>query len=332
MHNTRYNDTLMKQIVLFLSFLLFLPAQPLQAREMIDRIVAVINDEVITQSELDRNLAPVYQEYKQRFTGQAFMRKMNEARMRVLNQMIEDKLVLQEAKLKEIQVTGQEIDRKVDEIKRRFNTQDDFQRYLDAQGITLRKLRKRYQEMLAIQKLQNMAVRSRVTVSPLEARRYYDENGDKFITPEAYLVNSITIRKKAPDSGFNRNDDQARKKIQGLRKRIVEGKVPFEEVAKENSEDTHAAEGGDMGFISKGEFIPHLEEAIFALKPSEISSVLESEIGYHLFLLRERRDKTEKTFEESKKMIERMLYNKKMQTRFDEWVNRLRRDAYISIR
>jgi parvulin-like peptidyl-prolyl isomerase len=147
------------------------------------------------------------------------------------------------------------------------------------------------------------------------------------VMPEAFHVSSITIRKKSA-----RESELARQKLLGLRKRIVEGGVPFDEVARQNSEDTHAAEGGDMGWISRGDFIPQLEEAIFRLKPKEVTPVLESDIGWHLFRLEEHRAKKTKTFEETKEQIEGYLYSEKSRKRFEEWVARLRKDAYISIR
>jgi len=188
-------------------------------------------------------------------------------------------------------------------------------------------MRDRYRDMIMIQKIQYLEVRSKVAVSPVETERFYRENPEKFVMPEAFHVSSITIRKKSA-----RESELARQKLLGLRKRIVEGGVPFDEVARQNSEDTHAAEGGDMGWISRGDFIPQLEEAIFRLKPKEVTPVLESDIGWHLFRLEEHRAKKTKTFEETKEQIEGYLYSEKSRKRFEEWVARLRKDAYISIR
>jgi parvulin-like peptidyl-prolyl isomerase len=322
----------MKRI--FTTFLLLIlslcPIPRLHAAELLDKIVAVINDDIVTQSELDQNLAPVFQDYRARYQGEAFIENMTKARAQILNQMVEDKLVLQAAKAKKIPVGEEEVNRKVGDIKKRFRGEGDFQRFLDSQGITLTKLRQKYQDMLLMQKIQGAEVRSRVVVSPLEAKRYYDEHPDQFTMPEAFQVLSITLRKSGDkDAG---KTDSIRKKLEDLKKKIDSGALSFQNAAKQYSEDTHAEEGGDMGFISKGEFIPQLEEAIFKLKQEEVTDVLESEIGFHIFKLTEYRQKLTKTFEESKQQIENLVYSEKARQRFQEWVSELRKKAYISIR
>lgn len=296
------------------------------AKEMLDRIVAVVNDEVITQSELDRQLAPVYQSFKEQYKGAEFFTQMSKARVQILNQMVEDKLVLQEARKKNIQISKQDVDRKLAEFKERFKSVNDFQRFLDSQGVTLNKMKERYRDMLMIQRMHQIAVRSRVVVSPLEAKRYYEEHPDEFMTPKGYLMRSITIRKADDKRGALRN------KLENLRKKIVNNEVEFEDAAVEHSEDTHADEGGNMDYISEGEFIPHLEEAMFKLNPGEVTPVLESEIGYHIFKMEDVREAEAPAFEDVKKKIEGMLYYQKSKKRFSEWVTQLREDAYISIR
>ena len=102
----------MKHLIFTLIFSVFWTfcSSTASAKELLDRIVAVVNDDVITQSELDRQLAPIYQSYKKQFKGADFFKQMAKARAQILNQMIEDKLVLHEAKEKEVRVTGAEIE------------------------------------------------------------------------------------------------------------------------------------------------------------------------------------------------------------------------------
>jgi peptidyl-prolyl cis-trans isomerase SurA len=319
----------MKRII-FALILGLLVASPdtASAKELLDRIVAVVNDDVITQSELDRQLAPIYQSYKEQYKGNEFFTQMTDARGKVLNQMIEDRLVLQEAEEKEVRVTDQEIQRKVDEFKRRFKTDEDFKRFLDGQGITMSKIREKYRDMLAIQKIQDFVVKSRVVVSPLEARSYYEKNSDKFSAPESFSIYSITIRK---DDAKDKNKKVQAKTVK-IRKQIVSGEINFAAAAQEYSEDTHADEGGDMGVMSRGEFIPHLEDAIFSLQEGEMTEVLESDIGYHIFLLKQINPAATRSFDESEESIEGYLYQQKSAEKFEEWMGRLRKDAYVSIR
>jgi parvulin-like peptidyl-prolyl isomerase len=318
----------MKKIFPFLLFFLILGLNPSGtfAKEMLDRIVAVVNDEVVTQSELDRQLAPIYQSFKKQYKGPEFFTQMSKARVQVLNQMIEDKLVLQEARDKKVKASDAEVNQKIDEFRERFRSPNDFQEFLDGQGITLSKLKQRYSDMVLIQKMHAMAVRARIVVSPLEAKRFYEEHPEEFETPKSYFVRSITIRKKPDDHGASQQ------KLEDLRGKIIRGETEFAEAAIQHSEDTHAEEGGDMGALAKGQFIPHLEEAIFKLKSGEMTVVLESEIGYHVFKMDAIEEAKTAGFEEVKDKIEGMLYYQKSKEKFDKWITKLREDAYISIR
>ncbi len=324
----------MKRIFTTFSALLFtliLTARP-EAAELLDKIVAVVNDDIVTQSELDRNLAPVFHEYKSRYQGEVFIEKMTKARAQILNQMIEDKLVLQEAKAKNVPVSEEEVNRKLADFQKRFRAEKDMQLFLDSQGLTLTKLRDRYRDMIIIQKIQGAEVRSRVIVSPLEAKRHYDEHVKDFTSPEAFHVLTITIRKPAENEKTKAPLVDHRGKLEELRSDIMKGTISFGDAAKQSSEDTHAEEGGDMGLLSKGQFIPQLEEAIFKLQPGEVTPVLETEIGYHIFKLIEKTPERVKSFDEARSSIEDIIYSEKSKTRFDEWMAQLRKNAYISVR
>ncbi len=322
-----------RSISLFIFLALLIIGPPVASgAELLDRIVAVVDDDVITQSELDRQLAPIYKAYKEQYKGAEFFTQMSKARMQVLNQMVEDKVVLAEAKRREIPVTDTEVQNKINEFKKRFRSTEDFQRFLDSQGITMTKLKSRYRDMIVIKKVQSYAVSSQVVVSPLEAKRYYEENPEKFKKPEAFWIRAITIRKKPGEKPKANRELPSKEKLTKLRNKILKGEGDFEEIARQNSEDTHAAEGGDMGPVLKDQLAPHLETAIFKLEPGKMTPVLETEIGFHVFKLERKEPEQKKSFEEAKKHIEAFLYQEKSRKRFAEWIKKLREDAYISIR
>lgn len=323
----------MKKIfpVLFFLFLV-LPVSVLEAAELIDRIVAVVNDEVVTQSELDRQLAPIYQSYKEQYQGSEFFSQMNKARTQILNQMIEDKLVLQDAKKKKIEVSDGEVDGKLAEVRSRFRSEEDFKRFMDSQGMTLNKLKERYRDTIMIQKVQYVAVRMQVVVSPTEARKYYDEHQAEFKSPEALEVRSLTIRKKPGEPPQNAKNSPGKEKAEGLRRRIVQGQAKFEEIADQFSEDTHAKEGGDMGKIHRGELAPQFEDAVFKLDEGQVTPVLESEIGFHIFKLDKKEPEKVIPYEEAKRGTEGRIYQEKAKKKFNEWIERLKQDAYIAVK
>lgn len=321
-----------KPLFLLILFVVFsAPVFGQGERQLLDQVVAVVNDDPITQSELDGVLRPVYEDYKVQYAGQMLMDAMTEAKRKILNQMIEDKLVYQEAKNQKIEPDPGEIEQMMAEFKKKFKNDAELDDALSKEGMTLSLLRERLERQAVIRKLQDMEVRAKVVVSPLEVEDYYAQHPDEFASDGLVRVRSLTIKKsdEARDKGLT--DENAKAKIQGLKKRI-EQTGDFEAVAMQNSEDTSAKEGGLSNWIKQGEMIPEINQVIFSLKPGQMSDIIETPMGYHLFRLEEKKEKYRKTLEEARPEILDKLYRQKSAKRFQEWMETLKRNAYISIR
>ena len=295
--------------------------------ETLDRIVAVVNDEPITQSELDVFLLPIYEQYKEAYSGPEFVAKMNEAQVSMLNQLIEDRLIVQQANTLGVEVSDDEIDAQLQEIKNKFPSESDFQKFLEAQNITVDKLRKRYKEQIAVRKLHAYEVRQKVSVSPRQIEEYYEEHLDDFSDKEKVKVRTILIKKKA----FDTDVDPSRALIDKIVSDL-EGGVSFEELAKQYSEGMNNAEGGDLGFVEKGDLIPAFDDVLFSLSVGERSGVIETEMGYHIFVVEAKQERKEKNLSEVKEEIRGIIYREKMKERYESWIQDLKEDAYISIK
>ncbi|MBI4550526.1 MAG: peptidylprolyl isomerase [Candidatus Omnitrophica bacterium] len=304
--------------------------RPLRA-EMLDKVAAIVNDEVITQSELDQLLLTVYQQYRQAFAGEELVRKMNEARMTLLQQMIEDKLVYQESQRLKVTVSEEEIKERLEEFKGRFPNEDEFEKILARQGLTLTKLRERYREQIAIRKLQQYQVQSKVLVTHKDIEEYYQSHLADFTQPEAVEAKTITVRKSEEAVKAESEDPTAKKKAEDVLRRLYAGE-DFETVAREASEDTMAAEGGNLGTIKRGDLVENLDEALFTLKPGEISPILETPMGYHIFRVEKKTEKKVLSLEEVRNKIRDYVYREKSRALFAEWLDTLKKNAYIAIR
>ena len=126
-------------------------------------------------------------------------------------------------------------------------------------------------------------------------------------------------------------DEQAKRKIEQLRKRISKGE-DFAAIAKENSEDTSAQAGGLVGWVERGSMIPVIDDVIFNLKLNEISDIIETEVGYHLFRVEEKQEGKKLSLEQSREKIYGNLFRQKAEERFNEWMMELKKSSYISIR
>ncbi len=321
----------MKHALWTFFFLLGITSTVHAESQLLDQVIAVVNDEVITQSELDILLRPVYIQFKAQYSEAELNMKMAEARQKILNQLVEDKLVYQEAKTQKIEVDEASIDEDLEAFKQRFKSESELEDALQKEGLSMKEMRDRIRRQAMIRQLQDREIRARVVVSPLEVEAYFNEHPEEFSTDERIKVRSITIKKDDIAREKGMMDEAAKNKIEDLRNKILSGES-FGKLAKEFSQDTNAEKEGLGDWLQRGSMISIIDDVIFNLKTGEISKVVESPMGYHVFRIEERQEKLTKTLEQARNEIYNKLYSKKFLERFEEWMKELKRSAYISIR
>ena len=321
----------MRAAVLLLLTMLFLLPASYAERQLLDQVVAVVNDDAITQSELDGLLRPLYEDYKQQFQDKKLADMMNEARGKLLNQLIEDRLVFQEAQNQKIQIEEKEVDQQMEEFKKRFSNETSLEDALRREGLTLNTMRERLHRQAMIRRMHDMEIRSKIVISPLEIESYYGAHPEEFSSEERLRVRSLTIKKNDEARQKGVTDEVAKAKIRDLREKILLGRS-FEELAKQYSEDSTAKTGGLGDWISRGDMIAAIDDVVFKLKKGEISQVVETPLGYHLFRLEDLKENRKRTIQEAREEIFAKVFQEKARKRFGEWTSELKRNAYISIR
>jgi parvulin-like peptidyl-prolyl isomerase len=296
--------------------------------EIVDGIVAVVNNEVITQAELNTILLPIYSQYKSTYSDEELLKKIDEAKKNILYQLIEDKLILQEAEKIGILVTDEEVDERLQQIKSQFSSSDEFRDALASQGLTVIDLKEKYKEQIMIKKMVNREVRSRVSITPIEIALFYEKNKDDFEVPAQVKVMTIMVRKNDQDPEAN---TESIKKVKMIELKIAEGE-DFAKLAREYSQDPSAVDGGDMGYIGQGQMMKKIDEVIFSLQPGEISQTIETPVGYHIFKIVEVKEAGAESFDDARLEIENYLFQEKAKERFDEWMAGLKENAYISVK
>mgnify|MGYP001579331897 CR=1 FL=1 len=302
-----------------------------EQRQLLDQVVAIVNDDPITQSELDITMRPIYEDYKSQYKGEALMEALTDARRKLLNQMVEDKLVYQEAKNQKIEPDIDQVDKQLEDLKAKFKNETDLEDTLAKEGMSLSAMRERLERQSVIQHLHEMEVRAKVVVSPLEVEQFYEEHSNEFSSDETIRVRSITIKKNEDAREKGLTDEAAKSKIENLRKRVLAGQ-DFESLSTQSSEDISAKNGGLSDWIKPGEMIPEIDHIIFKLKKGEMSEVIETPMGYHLFRVEEKKEKYKKSFNEAREIIYGKIFREKSIKRFQEWLIELKRNAYVSIR
>ena len=292
----------------------------------INKFVAVVNDEVVTQQDVDQMLAVLYAQYSQEYKGDELLQKMEQVKKDILNQIIEDKLVLSRAKELSIKVTESEINERLDYIKKGFSSEDDFYKTLETQGVTVANLKDRYRDQIMMKKLVDYEVRSKISVLPSETSDYYEKHKNQFKENDKYRVKNILIKAK-DDVNF----ELAKVEIESVYGKLKEG-GSFDDLARQYSQGPNAEKGGDMGYIEQGQMLEELDKAIFKLKSGEFSEPVKSNIGYHIFKVEDIKYGQQTNLEEAQKDIQMVIFQDKFKAQVAEWLAGLKKKAYISIK
>lgn len=295
--------------------------------EVVDKIVVVVNSEIITQREIDVLLSPVYMQYREMYKGEELIRRLEEVRERIIKQLIEDRLILSEAKKQNIIVEEKEIDARIDEIQRNVGSEKELEALLAEQNTTIKELRERYREKIMIRKLIDQKVGSRIIITPFEVKNYYNDHREEFIQPEEIKLSAILIKPKKEQGG----DAGALQLMRDIVRRIKEG-CGFNGLAKEYSDAPGASEGGSMGYVKKGDLMPKIENIVFNLKEGEMSGIIQTSLGYHVFKVEEKRQTRNKEFPEVREELEELLYRQRAEEKLKGWINSLAKNAYIEFK
>ncbi len=316
----------MKKLLPIIFILVALETQMSYA-EVVDRIVVVVNNEIITQREVDVLLAPVYAQYRTMYQGEELIRRLEDAREKILKQLIEDRLILSEAKKQNITVEEKEVASKIDEIKKNVGSERDLENLLNEQNLTLKELRERYKERIMIRKLIDQKVGMRIMITPLEVKNYYNAHKEDFLQPEEIKLKTILIKPKKEGDG----EDRALQLMRDILKRLKTG-CDFEGLAKEYSDAPGASEGGLMGNVKKGDLMPQIENVVFNLKEGQISGIIQSSLGYHIFKVEEKKTRRTRELPEVRQDIEEYLYREKANEKLKGWISSLAKSAYIEFK
>jgi peptidyl-prolyl cis-trans isomerase SurA len=283
---------------------------------VVDRVVAVVNDEIITMSDLQREEA---------------LRKHEAGRndQLVLEDMIDRKLQMAAAKRTGLDVTDKELDDAVaDIIKRNKMDMLQFTMALSKEGLTLEQYRAELREQITLSRLFNKYVRSGVNVDEAEARAFYKNNPKNYSLPEEIRVRQIFL--SLPDKATPEQAAAIKEKAQSVYARAQQGE-DFIRLVREVSQGATASQDGDLGFMQRGDALPEIEEAARLLKPGDSSSPFLCAGGYNIIKLEEVRTQV-RPFEKVKDEIMKTLYEQKVENTYRSWLQALRSESHIENR
>jgi peptidyl-prolyl cis-trans isomerase SurA len=297
--------------------------------EMIDSIAAIVNDDLVTNYEVDKELTFVIKDAERKSPVSPELRK--KLRSDVLNMLIDKRLIQQKVKELNIQIGEEELRQAVEDVKKQNNlSQDALIGALLNQGITFDQYKAQLKEQLERLRLMSMEVKAKIQVSEREMREYYDANKAQYSEDESYRARHIFF--KIPK---NASADEVKNAMARAATVLAEARSgkDFTELAKKNSDESTAAkDGGDLGMFKKGDMLPEIESAVIAMKQGEISELVSTPAGFHIIKLEEKTPAKAKPFETVKAGIEEIIYKKKSEERFNQWATEMRKGASIEIK
>jgi len=314
--------------------LVLLAIAPSARAEVVDRVAAVVNNDIIALSEVEQRAAPELA----RVATIPDPKQRAALRQRVLkgalDSLISDRLL--EAQLTElnIEVAESEIDAAVEDVKRQNNVTDNAQleQLLRSapEAYTMASYRAFLKKQIARMKLVNLKVRSKVKVSDDDLKAEYarysrSESEDPEVHARHILV--MLTPKATPEEV-----EQARRKAQALADEARRPGVDFIELAKARSEGPSAGEGGDLGYFRRGVMVPEFEKVAFGLKVGEVSQPIRTKFGWHVIKVEDRRASEVKSFDEVKDQLRERLARGQLEKYTERYVQELREQALVDVK
>jgi peptidyl-prolyl cis-trans isomerase SurA len=299
------------------------------ASRVVERVVAVVNDEIILETELEQFAAP---QYRGPDPDSAEGKKAwDETKRKALDTLIDGKLVQQQAAELKLSVTPEEVDRAIQQVKEQ-NKLDDatFTEALKQQGFTLESYRKVLKKQILELKVVNTAVRSRVAVGDDEVRAYYKQNERLTAGDRQSHLKQILV---AVPAGASDADVAHKKAVAQKVAELARGGTSFGELARQYSDDDASkASGGDLGWVGKGVLVDTLDEAVAAMERGDVRGPIRTERGWVVLQVVERKAGDLKPFDEVKDQLRKQLYDQQVEKAQQSWLRELRKKAHVDVR
>lgn len=284
--------------------------------ELVDRIVAIVNNDIVLLSELEQATAlsksPVVSA---------------EERKAILDQLIDDKLTLQQVTALGIVVSEEQVDATIERI-REVNkvSQEAMTSMLAMEGLTLESFKKKINNQMLQNQLVNLEVKSKIVITDEDVKAYYDANPELYAGQVKYHLRQLLV--KVDQNASEKEKSVKIQQIKDIQARLQKGE-DFAGLAEMYSQALTASSGGDLGFFETRLLAPQIYDALKDLKAGQFSDIVETDQGYQLFFVEDIQVAGAQSLEEASEAIETKLYSERMEEKFKLWLADLRNKAHI---
>ncbi len=311
-------------MLLVLSGLNFLGSQ-----EVVDAIVAIVNDEIITISDYMVEHDTIYELLRSQLQGEEFSKQYEIEKQGLLDRMITERLLIQEAIRLDVGSTAnidEQIRTLIDNIKSQYNigSDEEFRRMMAQQGIDYENWIAQQEKNILQQALIFSEVGRSIAIDETDIVNYYDLHTEEFTDPPEYKLRAIYV------STSDKSQEEVKAKMAEIDRKLAEG-AELESLAAEYSEGPEKDNQGDIGTYKKGDMDEALEKAVENLTEGSLAPWIEIPSGWFLIKLEQKTESRVKSFEEVKKEIENMLFMQEQQVRIQGYIEELKKRSYINI-
>ncbi|UXZ54848.1 peptidylprolyl isomerase [Halomonas sp. 7T] len=295
-------------------------------RQMLDSVVAVVNEGVIMRSELDDRINQVEQQAEAQGGN---LPPRSQLAQQVLERMVMDEIQLQMARQANLSIDDTELNRQLRTIAESNGMSlDEFADAVEADGMSLAEVRDDIRREMLMRQVQQRRISQRVSVSERDVERFLDQQG---VQQGQSFIEETRARHLLIELTPTRDENQARARAEQARQRLQQG-VDFAAVAREFSDDRGSAmNGGELGWVRPGQTVPAFEEAMGSLGPNQLSEPVRSQFGYHIIEVLERR-RQDVTEESRREQVRQAIFQRRANEELQAWQREIREQAFVDIR
>ncbi|MGA2427955.1 MAG: peptidylprolyl isomerase [Candidatus Acidiferrum sp.] len=301
--------------------------------KVVEEIIARVNNEIITRSELDKARATAEDDAKQECQGKCtpdeLKVQIEDRQKTALRDLIDQSLLVQRGKDMGISVET-EVIKRLDQIRIQNNltSMEDLEKAVSGTGINWEDFKDNIRKGLLTQRVISQEVGSHINISKEEVAKYYEDHKAEFVRPEQVALREIVVNTEGKkDSEL----PDLKKKAETARKRVEDGEE-FGEIAKRFSDGSTAKQGGFLGIYKRGELSKELEDIVFKMKKNDLTEVMDTKQGYLVLQVLEHYDEGEQSLSKVENEISDKLYNQRVEVKLHEYLKTLREQSYVVIK
>ncbi|MBW2645900.1 MAG: peptidylprolyl isomerase [Deltaproteobacteria bacterium] len=312
-------------LVTALALVSFASQTPAAQKQPSKDAVAVVNGSVISRAEFDAEIGRVQQRFSS--MGQPLSStRLSEIKNEILENFIGRELLYRASQENGIKADEAAVNEQLTELKKRFPSEVEFKKALGEMNLSEAMMKSQLERNVAIKEFIEKQFVQKITISDKESKAHYKSNPDLFKQPEQVQASHILI--KIDPQADESQKAEARKKIEQIQKRLQKGE-DFAALAKEFSQCPSNAKGGDLGYFGRGQMVPPFEKTAFALKPGTVSDIVETQFGYHLIKVTDKKVATTIPYKDVKEKLDQHLKQEKIQKEVTLYVEKLKEKAKV---